>query len=292
MDEEIRIMKSEMAKNDWNVYTQVFQETDLVQHMFWRYIEPKNPRYEDNPIYKNAIRTVYERMDQVIGDVQKSLPKDTTLIVMSDHGFAPYNYSVDLNAWLVDNGYMTLKDPSKRGDWMNMNVQDPKFWDNVDWSKTKAYGLGLGSLYINLKGREGQGIVTDAEYPALRNEIRDGLLSLKNGDEKVFSNIYKREDVMHGQYLGDAADLIMGFAKGYRVSWQTTYGAVPKQVIFPNDSKFSAEHCSVDPVLVPGMFISNTKYGNEKKSILDIAPTVLDMFGITAPADMDGKVIN
>lgn len=291
-DEEIKIMKSEIAKGNWNVYVQVFQATDFVQHMFWRYTDPGSPRYEDNPKYRAAILSVYEKMDTVIGDAQKLLPADTTFIVMSDHGFSPYNNSVDLNAWLVDNGYMTLKDPTKRGDWLKNVYKNEDFWDNVDWSKTKAYALGLGSLYINLEGREGQGIVTDAEYPGLRNEIQSKLLELKDSNTNVISSVYKREDVMHGANLGDAADLIIGFAKGYRVSWQTTFGAVPKQVIFPNDNKWSGDHCSVDPKLIPGIFISNTKFGTEGKSILDIAPTVLSLFGISTPANMDGKALN
>jgi len=291
LDEEIRIMKSEMSKDDWNVYVQVFQATDLVQHMFWRYLDPSSPRYEENSKYQNAILSVYEKMDQVIGDAEKLSPTDTTFMVISDHGFSSYNKSVDINSWLVDNGYMTLKDPSKRSDWIS-DMRKEGLWDNVDWSKTKAYAIGLGSVYINLEGREGQGIVKDSDYPTLRNEIQSGLLDLKDGETNVISNIYKREDVMNGEYLGDAPDLMAGFAKGYRVSWQTTFGSVPKQIIFPNNSKYSGDHVSVDSKLVPGIFISNSKFGENDKNIMDIAPTVLDLFNIAKPANIDGKILS
>ncbi len=290
-DEEIKVMKSELAKANWNVYVQVFQATDFIQHMFWRYMDTTSPRFENNEKYQDAILSVYKKMDNLVGEVQSALPKDTTLIVMSDHGFSPYNKSVDLNAWLVYNGYMTLKDPEKRGDWLKNVYNGEDFWDNIDWSKTKAYALGLGSVYINLEDREGQGIVNESEYSKVRTEIQNGLLSLKDGNTDVISNVYKREDVMYGANLGDAADLIIGFSKGYRVSWQTTFGAVPKQAIFPNDNKWSGDHCSVDPKLIPGIFISNQKFTSSEKSILDIAPTILNIFDVQPSAEMDGKVL-
>jgi predicted AlkP superfamily phosphohydrolase/phosphomutase len=289
-DEEIKIMKTEMAKKDWNVYVQVFQATDLVQHMFWRYLDPNSPRYKANSKFQDAILNVYEKMDRVIGEAQKTMPPGTTFIIMSDHGFKPYNKSVDLNAWLVDNGYMTLKDPSKRGDWIT-DLRSRDLWGNVDWSRTKAYAVGMGSLYINLQGREGKGIVTASEYSTLRDEIKSKLLKLKDGNINVTSSIDKSEDVMHGEYLCNAPDLLIGFAVGYRISWQTTFGAVPKQVIFVNDNNFSGDHISVDPKLVPGIFLSNTKFSDKGKSILDIAPTVLNYFEINTPSNMDGKII-
>ncbi len=289
-DEEIKIMKSEMKKNDWNVYVQVFQATDLVQHMFWRYLDSNNIRHKANSKYQDAILTVYEKMDKVIGEAQKIMSPDTTFIIMSDHGFGPYNKSVDLNAWLVDNGYMTLKDSSKRGDWIT-DLRSTDLWSNVDWSKTKAYAIGMGSLYINLKDREGKGIVITSEYQKLRDEIKNKLSKLKDGNVIVTSSIDKSEEVMHGEYVCNAPDLLIGFTKGYRISWQTTFGAVPKQVIFVNDNNFSGDHISIAPKLVPGIFISNNKFKNEEKSIMDIAPTVLNYFDIETPSEMDGKII-
>jgi predicted AlkP superfamily phosphohydrolase/phosphomutase len=290
-DEELRIMRNELPKNDWDTYVQVFQATDFVQHMFFRYLDPSNPRYADDPHYKQAILEVYKRADATVGEVMADLPKDATLIVMSDHGFSSYNKSVDLNAWLVEKGYLTLKDPSKRSDYLKNVYTGEDFWDNVDWSRTKAYALGLGSIYINLEGREGQGIVSDEEYVVLRNKIKEELLALRDGSIRVISNVYKSEEVMHGPYLSDAADLIVGFNKNYRVSWQTTFGSVPEKVIFPNDNKWSGDHCSIDPKLIPGVFLSNKKYKTESIGIMDIAPTILNIFGIEPPADMDGQTI-
>jgi predicted AlkP superfamily phosphohydrolase/phosphomutase len=293
LEEEKKILKSELTKDGWNTYVQVFQAPDLAQHMFYRYIDPSHPRYEANSKYQNTIRETYQKMDQIIGETKASMPKDATLIIMSDHGFSPYRKSVDLNSWLYDNGYLALKDPTKRSDFLNnFTTNKENFWSNIDWSKTKAYGLGLGSLYINLEGREGEGIVTDEEYVNVRNEIRDKLLKLEDNGTKVVANVYKREDIMYGPYLYDAADLIVGFNEGYRISWQTTFGSVPTNTIFPNNSKFSGDHCSVDPSLIPGIFLMNAKTNATGIGITDIAPSILNYFGIEKPFDMDGKIIS
>jgi predicted AlkP superfamily phosphohydrolase/phosphomutase len=287
LNEELKILKQELSKNDWNSYVQVFQATDLAQHMFYRYIDPLSPRYENGSKYENTILEVYQKMDDVVAEVKKIVPKDTTIIIMSDHGFKPYRRSVDLNSWLYENGYLALKDPSKRSDYLNNLADKENFWSNIDWANTKAYGLGLGSIYINLDGREGEGIVNDNDYINIREEIKSKLLALKDGNNTVISNVYKREDIMHGDYTTNAADLIVGFKEGYRVSWQTTFGTVPTKTIFDNNNKFSGDHCSVDPKIIPGIFVSNKKIDTNNLSIIDIAPMVLNEFGISKPQQMD-----
>jgi predicted AlkP superfamily phosphohydrolase/phosphomutase len=166
------------------------------------------------------------------------------------------------------------------------------FWPNVDWSKSRAYALALGQIYVNLKGRERSGIVAPgAEYEAVRNELIEKFSALRDPEtgEPVVRRVFKREEIFSGPYFGEAPDLVVGFHEGYRVSWQTSLGGIPPDVIEPNERRWSADHCSVDPELVPGVFFSNRPIRSGAAAIEDIAPTVLKSLGVSIPAGLDGR---
>jgi predicted AlkP superfamily phosphohydrolase/phosphomutase len=168
------------------------------------------------------------------------------------------------------------------------------FWPNVDWSRTRAYALALGQIYVNLKGRERLGVVEPGKpYDSLREELvkRFGALRDPDTGEPVVRKVYKKEDIYTGPYVSEAPDLVVGFERGYRVSWQTSLGGIPSEIIEPNERRWSADHCSVDPSLVPGVLFSNRPIEASSPAITDIAPSVLKRLGIPPPVSMDGRDI-
>lgn len=286
-----------LDRQDADLFVTVFQATDKVQHMFWRLIDPEHPMYNRRLAerYGSAIERTYMRCDTLVGEVLKRTRKDprATVIVLSDHGFSSFRKAVNINTWLVRNGYMTLSrvDPVR-----DRNLEDlfgrGTFWPNVDWSKTRAYALALGQIYINVKGRESKGIVAPGrDYQRLKRELVDrfGKLEDPGTGNRIVRRVYQREELYKGPYFHEAPDLVVGFEKGYRVSWQTSLGGIPREVIEPNERRWSADHCSVDPDQVPGVFFSSRPVAAGTARIEDVAPSVLRRLGVTPPSDMDGK---
>jgi predicted AlkP superfamily phosphohydrolase/phosphomutase len=262
----------------------VFDGTDRVQHTFWRQLDKDHPAYEDKGTVPehSAIEEIYKRADALLGrTLDKCRDKDTLLMVISDHGFSSFRYGVDLNRWLEENGYLNVKHGA--GEKENLLT--------VDWSQTKAYAIGLAGLYLNLKGREGQGIVDPrTEAPALRDEIAQKLLSLRDPirNRPAVKGVYNAWNVYSGPYREDAPDLIVGYHAGYRASWETAVGKVTGSIFHDNVKAWSGDHC-IDRSLVPGVLFCNRGIADERPRLMDIGPTVLDLFGVKVPAHMDGK---
>jgi predicted AlkP superfamily phosphohydrolase/phosphomutase len=243
--------------------------------------------------YGGVILKMYQACDDLTGEVRKKIDSNTVLIVLSDHGFHSWRYSVNLNTWMVKNGFMTLYE-DKEGEQENLEklFGHGNFFQHVDWSRTRAYCLGLGKIYINLLGREAEGIITPGqEYEDTRNQIIAKMKQLKNplaNNEPVVVNVYKRDEIYTGPYLEKAGDLIVGFHDGYRVSWQTALGGAPPDVIEPNNRKWSADHCSLDPSITKGVLFVNKKITRENPAIIDVAPSILHLLGLEKDPDMDG----
>jgi len=213
------------------------------------------------------------------------------LMVVSDHGFHSFRRGVNLNTWLVQNGYMVFHDQGAGGKSLNELSGHGKFWEGVDWSRTKAYAVGLGQIYFNLRGRESQGIVsTGAEYAALQDEIRSKLMPLTDPDDgaRIFADVYKRDEIYKGEYIQQAPDLEVGFYDGYRVGWQDTLGAIQRTVVENNNRKWSGDHCATATEISAGVFFSSRRV-ETRPHIMDIAPTVLKILEAPIPADLDGK---
>jgi predicted AlkP superfamily phosphohydrolase/phosphomutase len=279
-----------------DLFVSVFQATDKVQHMLWRLIDPQHPMYNRRLAekYGGAIDRTYMRCDSLVGlFLARARHNGATVLVVSDHGFSSFRKAVNINTWLVRNGYMTLSrlDPVR-----DRNLEDlfgrGTFWPNVDWSKTRAYALALGQIYVNQKGREKLGIVAKgAETSALKKELTERFGALRDPDtgERVVRRIYSREELYRGPYFDEAPDLVVGFEEGYRVSWQTSLGGIPPEIIEPNERRWSADHCSVDPSQVEGVFFSSRPVDSASPRIEDVAPSVLSKLGIAPPGDMDGR---
>jgi predicted AlkP superfamily phosphohydrolase/phosphomutase len=266
--------------------TCVFDGTDRLQHTFWRDIDERHPARPDQDVLekRNVIEDLYRRMDDLVGKTMaKCRDKNTLLMVISDHGFGPFRRGVDLNRWLEENGYLTLDDDRR----------DLEHLAGVDWSKTRAFAIGLAGIYINIKDKYSQGIVDSAgAADRLREEIAERLTALndpENGASAV-KRVYIASRFYKGPYRENGPDLIVGYQRGYRVSWETAIGRTTKEVFHSNKKAWSGDHC-VDPSLVPGILFCNRFVENENPRLIDIGPTVLSMFGAAVPDYMDGKVL-
>lgn len=283
LNENKEILHNELKEFKGGVFFFYFEVLDAVQHMFWRYLDPQHPLYEKDSLYQDTIFRYYEKIDRIIGSVLNSLDKDTTLIILSDHGFNSFHRAVHLNRWLLENGYLFLKE----------GVNESKeFFEDVDWSKTKAYALGFGGIYLNRIGREYYGIVSTSEVQDLKQTIIKGLKQFRdpNTGEMIVKNVYSQEEIFRGPYMIDAPELFVGFNTGYRASWQTALGGIPCLFIEDNKKKWSGDHL-IDSQLVPGIIFVNRKIRLKEPTIIDIAPTVLALFNIDKPKEMQGEVL-
>jgi predicted AlkP superfamily phosphohydrolase/phosphomutase len=284
------VLDLELGRFNKGVFFCYFCLTDTIQHMFWRYIDSYNSTYEKDTTqeYKEAIKKWYQKMDNVLGDVMKKLDKEDILIVLSDHGFDAFRRVVHINTWLRRNDYLELKNPDAE--------YGTELLEDIDWSKTRAYAIGFGAIYINQQNRrERAGIVKPGkETEQLKKEIS---LKLKEWrDEKynklIINNVYKREDIFFGKHAEDAPDLYIGFNVGYRASWQTAVGGVPRYLIEDNLKKWSGDHL-FDPILIPGVLFLNKKIEKEQPSIYDITPTLLKIINYDSDkiqkSDFDGE---
>ncbi|MCP4213961.1 MAG: nucleotide pyrophosphatase [bacterium] len=264
---------------------QVFESTDRIQHMFWRYLENSgSPAAKDskNPEVIEAIYHVYKAMDDFLGKLMPKLSKDDLLMIVSDHGFNAFNRGFHLNSWLHKEGYIVLKEGKE---------SSGKWYADVDWSKSRAYGQGLNGIFLNVKGREKHGIVdAKKETDQLKNEIREKLAKVtdpKTG-EHVMKAVYKREEVYKGPYTVNAPDVVIGYNKGYRVSWESAVNYIGKDLFSDNDRMWSGDHAFTRDQ-VPGIFYCNRKITEKAPTLMDISPTVLSAFGIKPPSFIDGK---
>jgi predicted AlkP superfamily phosphohydrolase/phosphomutase len=249
----------------------VFDATDRVQHMFHHHGST------------GVIEDLYRRADGLVGKTLPYVDDRTVLFVLSDHGFASFRRGVNLNTWLYRNGYLALKENARPGG---------PYFEGVDWTRTKAYALGLSGLYLNVKGRESAGIVERAQAAALAGELAGKLSNLRDEerDATAIRQAYVTRSLYQGPYLDSAPDLIIGYNDGYRTSWDAATGKVGEHVIEDNTRQWSGDH-SIDPPLVPGVLFCNRAIDALDPGIEDLAPTALDLFGIPAPEWMEGKPV-
>jgi len=262
----------------------VFDTTDRIQHMFMRFLDDDHPAHAigaDRERYRGVIEELYGKMDDLLGRVMEKTGDGDVVMVISDHGFRQFKRGVNLNAWLLKEGYLALKDGKATGaDW----------FADVDWSRTRAYSFGLAGIYVNEKGRESKGIVPPGEKAALKKEISSRLRGLVDeGTGKVaVLEVYDNAEVYNGPYRDNGPDIFVGYNEGYRNSWGNAVGAVEAEVFMDNGKSWSGDHC-MDPRLVPGVFFCNRKITAEKAHIMDIGPTILELFGVRVPKFMTGR---
>ncbi len=273
-EENITQYESILSDFDNGFLFHYFGNTDLVGHIVWRSMDPDHPAYDaqKDAQYAHVMPDLYRRMDSVVGYTLDHMPENTLLVVMSDHGFAPWRRVMHLNAWLAENGYLTMKDPTQEG----------KNYSNVDWSKTRAYGLGLNGLYLNIKGREMGGIVDPADRDALIAEIGGKLLQIVDpttGEHSV-TKVYPREATYEdGGYLEIGPDIQVGYAERTRGSNASAIGEMSTVVLSDNTDRWSGDHC-MDHESVPGILLTSRPMKKRGTTLKNLAASILFEFGI------------
>jgi len=276
--ERERMLFELLDRTKKGVLAVVFDATDRIQHMFMAdHGKPDAPNGD-------AVREVYYEMDRMLGRLLERVDlrdERSIIMVMSDHGFAPFERGINLNTWLQQEGYLHLEEGR---DAMG------EYLEGVDWSRTRAYALGLSGLYLNVQGRESRGVVSEAEAPALRAEIKQKLEALVDEERdgaQAIPRVFDPHRMYRGPFMDDAPDLLVGYARGYRASWDTARGMGGEQVIEDNTRHWTGDHC-MDPSLVPGVIFSSRRLQSQGARMIDVAPTVLDLLGVAKPPNMTG----
>ncbi len=302
-----KMLHAALARDDWRLLFSVLSTPDRVQHMMYQFYDTQHPMYDaekagremtffgETITLQDAIPAIYRQIDRVVGEVvDQYLQPDDTLMICADHGFQSFRRGVNINNWLYENGYLAVKS--------NLSKSNSKGLGFVDWSKTQVYALGLGMLYVNQVGREGQGIVPEDEVDALLTRLRSDFIA--SVDPETGLSIGKDARIMRqiqqGPYDDLSPDMMLGFDVGYRVSWGTTTGGMrltrqddgsyaPGDIYEDSNKNWSGDHVSVDPSLVQGMFLSNRKVEIPAEGIhvMHIAPTALDVLGVPVPPVFD-----
>lgn len=278
----------EMDAGEYDLLISAWTGTDRVGHMFWHHRDSEHPLYTEDghAKYGQAVEDTYRKMDEIVGKVMGKLDDEDLLMVISDHGFHSFRRGFNVNTWLIREGYLSVTGQSDPKTATNMRP----FLQGYNWAQSKAYSLGLGSIFLNLKGREGQGTVAEADADALIKEIREKLLQVIDPEtgEKVFSEIYTR-DFYQGIATDGAPDLQLGYAEGYQSSKDAAKGAAPEGLFEANLDKWSGEHAASDMATTAGIFFSNKKIANDSPHLVDIGATALTYLGKEVPSDIEGK---
>ena len=279
LDEQEKMTLWALEHESPDLLVSVTEITDRIAHVFMG----RNREDERS----GAVLECYQRFDAFVGRLAEAVGPGATLMVLSDHGFAPVHKVVHLNSWLRNNGYLVVDESEDR-----LPLRRP-FWPDVNWRRTRAYALGLSHIYVNLRGRERLGCVEPGgEYVRLCREIAAQLSQLKDPEsgELVVSRVLLRDELYSGPHTDRSGDLVVAFRRGYRTSERTAVGGVPAQVVAPNRRKnWSADHCSVDPDEVPGVLFCNRALDFAGARLLDVAPTALDLLGVPLPASLEGR---
>ena len=282
LNEELKMFDYELSRFKSGALFFYVGRVDQLGHMFWRTMDPNHPAYDRDSRYHHVIEQTYREMDAILEKALQKIDEDTTLIVLSDHGFAPFYRAFNLNTWLKNEGYISVVDDS-----------ESELLQNVDWTKTRAYGLGFNALYLNLNGRERNGIVQPgAEREALMDELSKKLLTIRDSEtgKQVVSRVYKSDEIYTGSYVKSAPDLIIGYNREYRSSWETVLGKFPKEILRDNTEKWSGDHL-MEADLVPGILLANKKIKSDHPALYDLAPTILAVFGIPRQEGMVGEAL-
>ena len=286
MREREAMLQYELARFREGFLFCLFDTPDRVQHLFWRFGEPDHPANREgfDPRFREAIRNHYRECDAVVGRALEPLGSETLVIVLSDHGFTGFQRGVHLNGWLLANGFLALEKGIEPGEAAGELLR------HVDWSRTRAYALGLGGIYLNRRGRESQGILDHDEADRTAADLAAALTLLVDPERgiRAVERVLRADQLYNGPYTADAPDLLALFRKNYRASWTTGLGGVPRTVFEDNTRRWGGDHI-VDPSLVPGVLFMSQPFREESASMLDLAPTILEHFGVPAGEAMEGR---
>ncbi|HET6680169.1 MAG TPA: alkaline phosphatase family protein [Gemmatimonadaceae bacterium] len=294
MREREQMLMHELSRQREGLVFCLFDTPDRLQHMFWRFGEEGHPanREQESAEYAGVIEEHYRQCDALVGRVLAAVDDRTLCIVMSDHGFNSFQRGVHLNAWLHAQGLLALKPGIRPGE------DAGELLRQVDWSRTQAYAMGLGSIYLNIRGRESEGIVAPDEAPSVARRVADALTGLVDPDRGAVAirRVRTRDELYSGPFAEESPDLVVHFAAGYRVSWTTALGGVPDGLVEDNVKKWGGDHI-IDPELVPGVLFMNRPFAGGAGDVAavpgprlqDLAPTILASLGVPAAPAMEGR---
>ncbi len=281
LEERFNLLNYATTNYDDGLLYFYFSSTDLQSHMFWWDSNDKHPLR--SPVgakhYFEHLQSVYSRMDKMIADILKRYGNDALVMVLSDHGFANFKRQFGVNTWLRDNGYLY---PGN----CNSILKD------ADWTRTRVYGLGINGIYLNLKGRERDGVVQPGpQSEQLLDELTAKLMAIRDTNgQPVIRNVYRSSRVYQGSETALAPDLVLGYYRGYRASWTTCLGDTEPEILSDNKSAWSADHCS-DALEVPGVLFCNRPIKHASPALMDLAPSVLAEYSLARPDTMTGTNI-
>jgi predicted AlkP superfamily phosphohydrolase/phosphomutase len=286
LGERERAMRFELNRFTEGFFFMLYDTPDRVQHMLWRFRDREHPGFQPDlsPELASRIEEHYSRCDSLLNAVLDKVDENTLLIVLSDHGFGTFRRAFDTNSWLWQNGLLALKDSRNPGKDMGDGFAA------VDWSKTYAYAIGLGGIYLNLKGRESGGILEEgSEAERVRHAIQTGLADFPDTQTQsaAIRSVSRREELYSGAFVESSPDLLVNFHRGFRVSWQSAVGGFSNSLLEDNMRRWSGDHI-VDPESVPGILFMNRASQRNQARIIDLAPTIVKYLGVAVPESMEG----
>lgn len=279
--------------DDWELLVGAIRGLDPVQHLAWRETDAGGRRADDGNRGRHvaAVNRMYQRVDRLVGEVLGRIDARTSVMVLSAYGFQPVRAVVNLNTWLVERGYMQLRRPVPQPKTMNALADGGPYFDQVDWSRTRAYALGFGQIFVNLRGREGLGTVAPgAEYEALLDALIIDLMNFLDprSEQRVVATVHKRDEIFRGPLIGTAPDLLVALEPDYRVSWPSALGATPPRSVEANATRWSGDHQSMHVSRAAGVLLTNRPLTSAPR-VIDVAPSILGFFGLHTPTGMEGR---
>ncbi len=270
----------------WDFFMFVEIGVDRIHHGFWKYHDPRHPLYDPSNRFRDAIADYYKRIDELIGRVLERLPDDTVIMVVSDHGAQPMMGGICVNEWLWRNGYLTLKHDPPAGDPVPFERVE------VDWGRTVAWGAGgyYGRVFMNVRGREPEGIIPPERYEAVRDELAEALKSIPAPDGSPLDTTVFKPQRIYSQVNGIPPDLVVYFGgMAWRAVGSFGHGRwyTNKNDTGPDD----ANHASNGLFILHDPKSANGGGNIGSRSLMDVAPTVLHLLGVRIPKEMQGRVI-
>ena len=283
-EEREKMLLAELDRSSEGFFFILFDTPDRMQHMLWRFRDQDHPRYEPEKAarFGPEIEEMYKACDRVVGKVLERVDADTLLIVLSDHGMGTFRRSFDTNTWLVEQGLLTLKGGAKP----SLDVD----FGQVDWSRTSAFCMGLGGIYLNLRSREAQGIVAPgAEADRVSNAIISGLPQAIDPKTQLhaIASVSPRSAIYSGPFASESPDLLVNFNPGFRVSWQSTVGHFAAELFEDNMRCWSGDHI-FNPAAMPGILLINRPISSADPHIIDLAPTILKFLNVRPTSPLEG----
>ena len=283
-ERRFRVARRFVKEKPWDFFMLVEMGADRLHHVFWQHFDPSHPKYEPGNRFETAFQDYYRFLDRQVGALLEALPEDCVTILMSDHGARPMVGGVCFNDWLVREGYLAMTEP--------VTEQTPIAKAPIDWSRTVAWGDGgyYGRLFLNVKGREPQGIVDPSRYETVRDELIERLEAMPGPDgEPLGTKVYRPQDV-YPEVRGVAPDLLVYFGD---LEWRSV-GAVRAGTVaevFTYDNDTGPDGANHDRT---GVFVMTGAPGQptgrrEGLSILDVGPSILKLYGIDPPEDAVGR---